>query len=422
MDQEIREPEAILDTDRLLDEIFEKLAKREFSEVHFDPFQGGMRIRYRKGRDLVDYLTLSDRKAGASDQGSESVTELINTRLKSLSNLDVEERTIPSDGIIHLSFPHLNEDLDLWLTTNPTLFGEQSFVRIFRLGTPFKKFENLGLDPFAEKQLTEAIWKKGGLIVFAGPTNAGKTTTQNSILYILNDSKKNILTAEWPVEYPMSGINQVDCKFEIGYTDTVAVNTFLKQKPDIIKLKLEDHETTRLAFRAASKKTLVLSAIHVHSAASVFDRLRNMGISQFDLSTYIFLIQAQRIIRRLCLDCREAYSPSDGLLRHLKVDEQLFERLGLPFEYPGSITFYKPRGCSKCFGSGYYDRILICESLKVTPKLQDIILNKYSVREIEKTAIEEGMLTLWDAGLRQAILGNTSIEEFMMFGKRPSHA
>ena len=106
----------------------------------------------------------------------------------------------------------------------------------------------------------------------------------------------------------------------------------------------------------------------------------------------------------------------------MKVDEQLFERLGLPFEYPGSITFYKPRGCSKCFGSGYYDRILICESLKVTPKLQDIILNKYSVREIEKTAIEEGMLTLWDAGLRQAILGNTSIEEFMMFGKRPSHA
>jgi len=418
MDQEKREQEAILETNCLLDRIFDKASREEFSEIHFDPFETELRIRYRKEGDLVDYLTLSTDDVGAFDLPFKAVAELITTRLKEIGKLDVRETRLPQDGRISLSFPHLKRPRDLVISTSPTAWGEKIFLRVLGPGTPFINYERLTLDPFAKRRLTEAYGKTGGIIIVAGPTGSGKTTTQNAILKVLNDSKKNILTAEWPVEYSIPGVNQVDCKFEIGYSDAVAMRAFLEQKPDVIKAKLEDPEMSKLAFTAASKNALVLCSIHTNSAASTISRLKNMRVSVFDLATYVLLVQAQRLVRRLCPDCKEEFSPSAALLRYLKIDELFIERLELAPVSPEAITFFKQRGCEKCSGSGFVGHVVICESLKVTPKIQEIILHKSSDKEIEKAALEDGMLTLRDTGLRQVILGNASLEEIIFKTKR----
>ncbi|MGH9819275.1 MAG: GspE/PulE family protein, partial [Pyrinomonadaceae bacterium] len=260
----------------------------------------------------------------------------------------------------------------------------------------------------------EAIGKEDRMMIFSGPTGSGKTAIQCSILRLLNGTGRNILTAEWPVEYSLHGVNQVDCKFDIGYSDAVAMRAFLEQNPDVIMVKLEDGERSRLAFRIAEKGSLVLGAMHVPTTATVFERLRNMGIPAFDLSTYVSIVQAQRLVRRLCPDCKVQFVPSAALLENLKVDEQLLERLELPAVPLDTVRFYKHGGCEKCSGSGYTGRALICESLKMTSKLQDMILHGSKAAEIEKAAVEDGMITLRQAGLRQVILGNTAIEEAML--------
>lgn len=414
MDQETREQAAIVETSRLLDRIFDKVSKGEFKEIHFDPFESGLRIRYRKDGDLVDYLVLSTEDVGAFELPLADIAQLITRRLKEIGKLDLLEKRLPQDGRIVLKFPHLERRVDLVISTSPTRFGEKIFLKVLNPAGPFIVFERLGLDPFAERRLTEAFGKTGGMIVVAGPTGSGKTTTQNSILSVLNDGKKNILTAEWPVEYSIPGINQVDCKFEIGYSDAVATRAFLEQNPDIIKVKLEDGEMSKLAFLAASKNALVLGSIHVQCAAAVFSRLMNMGVSGLELSTYVLLTQAQRLVRRLCPGCKEEYCPSVAVLQYLKIDERLIERLELALVSPREITFFKPRGCEECSGSGFAGHAVVCESLKLTPRLQEVVLHKSSEKEIHKAALEEGMLTLRQTGLRQVILGNTTLEEIMI--------
>ncbi len=399
----------------MIDGILEQAARGRFSEVHFDPVEGGLRIRYRRDGELADYLTLSENGAGVPNLSFKAAAGSIITRLKELAGLDPETARIPQDGFITRSFPQLDKTLHLRISTSPTSLGEKVYLRVLGPGKGIFGFERLGLDPIASRRLNEAYQKKGGVIIISGPTGSGKTTTSNAILQLLNNSERNILAAEWPVEFAFDGINHVDCKWEIGYSDEVVMKEFLKQKPDVIKAKLENREVSELVFLAAARKnSLVIGNIHVNSAAAVFSRMRNLGIPSFDTANYVFVSQAQRLVRKLCADCKEGYSPSPGLVRHLKIDEPLLERLELPQVSPAELTFFRHKGCGTCHGSGYFGLALLCESLKVTPTIGEIVLHNGKEAEIAKAAIAEGMLTLRDAGLRQVILGNTSLEEVML--------
>ncbi len=415
MDAEDNGREANVTIEPLIDGIFEQVARGRFSEVHFDPFEGGLRIRYRRDGELADYMTLSENDAGVPNLSFKAAAASMIGRLKELAGLDPEVARIPQDGFITRSFPQLDKTLHLRISISPTQWGEKVYLRALGPDIAIVGFERLGLDPIASRRLNEAYQKKGGVIIISGPTGSGKTTTSNAILQLLNNSERNILAAEWPVEFAFSGINHVDCKFDIGYSDEVAMREFLKQKPDVIKAKLENREMSELVFLAAARKnSLVIGNIHVNSAAAVFARLANLGVPSFDTANYIFLSQAQRLVRKLCDKCKEEYSPSPALVRYLKIDEQFIGRVELPQVAPSELTLFRPKGCDTCGGTGYYGRALVCESLKVTPTIGELILHRATEAAITKAAIEEGMLTLRDAGLRQVILGNTSLEEMMI--------
>jgi type IV pilus assembly protein PilB len=385
----------------LIDQILLAISQKEISETHIEPFENELRIRFRQEGNLVDFFAFPP-----------AISEAITFRLKEMGQLNPHETRFPQDGLLPVKVGE--KWLRFRISAIPTICGERIFLKVLP-GSEMKMDLNaLGMDSFTEKQLREALEKNTGMIIVAGPTGAGKTTTQCSILAYLNDGRRNILTAEWPVEYLIHGVNQVNCKFKEGYTDAEALRAFLKQNPDVIKTKIESLEVAELAFKGAAMGALILGSMHVDSAAEAFGRLINMGISDLDVATYVFLVQAQRLIRKLCPHCKQEYSPSAAVLRNLKINEQLLHRIGLPAMSPGEIKFYKHRGCEKCSKSGFDKHVLVCESLKITSKIREIILNKGTSEDLLKTALDEGMVPLREAGIRHAVLGNSSIEDVMI--------
>ena len=377
---------------KLVNGILINAIKTGASDIHIEPYESTLRVRYRVDGVLFNAMTLPLR-----------IKNPITSRLKIMSKLDIAERRLPQDGRIKLRLGKKRE-IDFRVSVLPCLFGEKTVMRILDKSNLQVDLTKLGFEEDALKIFMASLEKPYGMILVTGPTGSGKTTTLYSALNYLNKPGINIMTAEDPVEYNFLGMNQVQMKEEIGLTFAAALRAFLRQSPDIILVgEIRDFETAEIAVKAALTGHLVLSTLHTNDAPSSISRLLNMGIEPFLVSASLILIAAQRLARKICPNCKEEE----------KVPEQGLVQLGFSKEEAGTITCYRGKGCSVCNDSGYKGRIAFYEIMPVSPEIKEMVLEGASSDELKKTAIRLGMKTLRMSGLTKVKEGVTSIEEVL---------
>ena len=318
-----------------------------------------------------------------------------------MARLDITERRLPQDGRIKLRLAK-GREMDFRVSTIPILFGEKVVLRLLDKSALQLDMTKLGFEESSLADLKAAVHKPVGMILVTGPTGSGKTTTLYSALSELNKETENIITAEDPIEYNFMGINQVQMHEEIGLTFASSLRSFLRQDPDIIMVgEIRDFETAQIAVQAALTGHLVLSTVHTNDAPGTITRLIDMGIEPFLISSAVILILAQRLIRKICMDCREP----------IKVHPQLLIDLGIPPDEVKSCPVYKGKGCSICNNTGYKGRIGLYEVMPMKEEVKELILSRASTSEIKKEAIRLGMKTLRQSGIMKIKDGVTTIEE-----------
>jgi type IV pilus assembly protein PilB len=326
------------------------------------------------------------------------------SRLKIMAKLDISEKRLPQDGRIKIKvkIDDRSRELDFRVSTLPTLFGEKVVLRLLDKDKLMLDMAKLGFEPESLEKFQRNISNPYGMVLVTGPTGSGKTNTLYSALQTLNTSETNIMTAEDPVEFNLEGINQVQMKEQIGLNFAAALRSFLRQDPNIILVgEIRDFETAEIAIKAALTGHLVLSTLHTNDAPSTISRLVNMGIEPFLVATSVNIIQAQRLIRRVCKDCKEEvhYAP-----------EALVE-IGFKEEESKTLKMYKGSGCEACLDTGYRGRIGLYEVMEVTDELRELIIIGASSIELRRKAIELGMITLRESGLCKLREGITTVEE-----------
>jgi type IV pilus assembly protein PilB len=327
----------------------------------------------------------------------------ITSRLKIMSQLDIAERRLPQDGRIRLVLGK-DKEVDFRVSVLPTLHGEKIVLRILDRSALQLDMSVLGFDEIQLRQFREAIHEPWGMVLVTGPTGSGKTTTLYSALAELNRTTENISTAEDPVEINLPGINQVQMKEEIGLNFASTLRSFLRQDPDIIMVgEIRDFETAEIAVKAALTGHLVLSTIHTNDAPSTINRLLNMGIEPFLVTASLIMICAQRLVRKVCSECKE----------EIQVSPQVLMNMGYSEEDSHKIKTYKGRGCSLCNNTGYKGRKALYEIMPVTDELKECILQGYSSIELKREAMRMGMMTLRGSGLKKIRDGVTALEEVM---------
>ncbi|MEW6067787.1 MAG: type IV-A pilus assembly ATPase PilB [Nitrospirota bacterium] len=377
---------------KLVNGILINAIKGGASDIHIEPFENVLRVRYRVDGVLFTAMNLPVK-----------IKNSVTSRLKIMSKLDIAERRLPQDGRIKLRLGKKRE-IDFRVSVLPCLFGEKTVMRILDKSNLQIDLTKLGFEEDQIKKFMEAIDKPYGMILVTGPTGSGKTTTLYSALSYLNKPGLNIMTAEDPVEYNFTGMNQVQMKEEIGLTFATALRAFLRQSPDIILVgEIRDFETAEIAVKAALTGHLVLSTLHTNDAPSSISRLLNMGIEPFLVSASVILIAAQRLARKICKECREEE----------KVPISSLIKLGFPEEEANTVKCYKGKGCPICNNSGYKGRLAIYEIMPVGSEIKEMVLEGASGDEIKKTAIRLGMKTLRMSGLTKVKEGVMSIEEIM---------
>lgn len=377
---------------KLVNGIFVNAIKAGASDIHIEPYEQSLRVRYRVDGVMYTVMNLPLKIKAA-----------LTSRVKIMSRLDIAEKRLPQDGRIKLKLGKKRE-IDFRVSTLPTLFGEKTVLRILDKSNLQVDLTKLGFEEKALQEFMEAIDKPYGMVLVTGPTGSGKTTTLYSALNYLNKPGINIMTAEDPVEYNFLGINQVQVKEEIGLTFAAALRSFLRQDPDIIMVgEIRDFETAEIAVKAALTGHLVLSTLHTNDAPSTISRLLNMGIEPFLVSSSVILILAQRLARRICAQCKEEE----------KVPAPALVRVGFSEEEAQTIKCYRGKGCPACNGSGYKGRIALYEVIRVRDELKELILEGASTNEIKKAAIRLGMKTLRMSGLTKVKEGVTSLEEVL---------
>lgn len=355
------------------------------SDIHIEPFEKRLSIRYRIDGDLYGV-----------PPPSEQLTRAIISRIKIISKMDIAERRLPQDGAFSLKIG--NKIIDFRVSTMPTIFGEKIEVRILDKTSLLLKLESLGLSGKMLEDYRCGIKKPYGLIFITGPTGSGKSTTLYATLKEIATSDKNVITIEDPVEYRLDGINQTQVKTNIGLTFAAGVRTSLRQDPDIILVgEVRDLETAQTCLRAALTGHLVLSTLHTNDAPSAIIRLKDFGIEPFLIGSSLILIVAQRLVRRLCPKCKEPYKPLPQEIKTFKLVN----------------TIYKPKGCDECRKTGYKGRIGIYEIMVNTPSVKELIYKGATTTEIKKQALEEGMISLLFDGINRVNLGITSLEEVL---------
>ena len=360
------------------------------SDIHIEPYETSLRVRYRVDGVLFNAMNLPLKIKGA-----------VTSRLKIMSKLDIAERRLPQDGRIKLRLGKKRE-IDFRVSVLPCLFGEKTVLRILDKANLQVDLTRLGFEEEALKTFMEILGKPYGMLLVTGPTGSGKTTTLYSALSYLNKPGINIMTAEDPVEYNFTGMNQVQMKEEIGLTFSAALRAFLRQSPDIILVgEIRDFETAEIAVKAALTGHLVLSTLHTNDAPSSISRLLNMGIEPFLVSASVILIAAQRLSRKICTDCKEEE----------KIPIPALISLGFSEEEAKTIKCYKGKGCPTCNGSGYKGRLALYEIMPISTEIKEMILEGASADELKKTAVRLGMKTLRMSGLTKVKEGNISIEE-----------
>jgi type IV pilus assembly protein PilB len=377
---------------KLVNKLLMDAIRMRASDIHVEIYEKVMRVRYRVDGTLREISSLPFRLRHA-----------IISRLKIMSSLDISERRLPQDGRIKIKTPQ-GKTVDLRVNTLPCIFGEKVVMRILDSGNLQLDLAKLGLHEKGLRDLQEAIDAPFGMILVTGPTGSGKSTTLYSAISTINDVGVNIMTAEDPVEYNLHGINQVQVHAEIGLTFASALRAFLRQDPDVIMVgEMRDLETAEIGVKAALTGHLVLSTLHTNDAPSTINRLIDMGIEPFLVASSCRLIIAQRLVRRICPDCKapDDESKSPALQRLLRIDDELFEKLKL----------FKGHGCDTCAGSGYKGRQGIYEIMPISVAIKQLIIDRSSVEEIRQAAIGDGVLTLRSAAIKLLEDGVTTAQE-----------
>ncbi len=361
------------------------------SDIHIEPYEKELRVRYRIDGALQEVMKPPMKMKAA-----------LTSRIKILADLNIAERRVPQDGRIKLKMK--NRVVDFRVSTLPVIFGEKIVLRILDKGNLTFDLANFGFEPKAEKDFMNAIANPYGMVLVTGPTGSGKTTTLYSALSKVNNEEVNIMTAEDPVEYNLHGINQVLVRNEIGMTFAAALRAFLRQDPNIIMVgEVRDLETGGIAVKAALTGHLVLSTLHTNDAPSTVTRMIDMGLEPFNVAAALNLVTAQRLVRRICNECKVEADYSDEVLEMAK----------LPEEWLKKHTLYKGEGCDKCGGTGYKGRQGLYEVMAMSSRLRKLIMQEASTDELRTAAIEEGMLTLRMDGLKKLGRGITTLEEVM---------
>jgi type IV pilus assembly protein PilB len=374
---------------KLVEGILKNAVMKGASDIHIEPFEHEIRVRYRVDGALLEIMKPPMKMKAA-----------LTSRIKILSHLNIAERRVPQDGRLKLKMG--NRVIDFRVSTLPVLFGEKIVLRILDKGNLTLDLQKFGFEPKAEADLMKAILNPYGMVLVTGPTGSGKTTTLYSALSRINTPEVNIMTAEDPVEYNLMGINQVLVRNEIGLTFAAALKAFLRQDPNIIMIgEIRDLETGGIAIKAALTGHLVLSTLHTNDAPSTITRMIDMGIEAFNVASAVNLVVAQRLVRRICKDCKAP---------HEYKNEEL-AALGTDFDELRRIPFQKGKGCDSCGGLGYRGRAGLYEVMAMSPELRRMVLRGASVAELRDQAVAEGMLTLRMDGMKKIEKGVTTLEE-----------
>lgn len=396
--EEEKQPDAqqlMIDVDaapvvKLVNGIIIEAVKQGTSDIHIEPFEKILRVRYRVDGELKEVMSPQYTMGPA-----------ITSRLKIMSGLNISERRLPQDGRIGMRIGE--KAIDLRLSTLPTAHGEKIVMRIAEK-SGLLKLESLGLSKKAFNDFVEAINRPNGIILVTGPTGSGKTVTLYSVLARLNTPDVNITTAEDPIEYDFIGINQVNVRESIGYTFATALRAFLRQDPDIVMVgEIRDLETADIAVKAALTGHVVLSTLHTNDTVATIARLKDMGIEGYKVASSVVLIQAQRLIRKICSNCKT----------QIDITPDEFIKCGINPEYMKGGTFYMGKGCMQCGNTGYKGRIGLFEVLPLTPVIRDMIVKEAPTDEIRMQARKEGVIMLREDGLIKVKAGITTMDEVM---------
>jgi type IV pilus assembly protein PilB len=378
---------------RLVSLILTDAIKRGASDIHVESYEKNFRVRYRIDGILFEVMTPPMR-----------LKDAITSRIKILSKLDIAEKRLPQDGRIKLKVKVEGRarELDFRVSTVPTLFGEKVVLRLLDKENLRLDMTKLGFEKVSLKKFEDAILRPYGMVLVTGPTGSGKTNTLYSALQRINTPEVNILTAEDPVEFQLNGVNQVQMKDAIGLNFAAALRSFLRQDPNIILVgEIRDFETAEIAIKAALTGHLVLSTLHTNDAPTTISRLMNMGIEPFLVSTSVNVIAAQRLVRRICANCKEQVeAPIQALLS-----------VGFSEAEAPTLKLFQGRGCDKCGGTGYKGRVGLFEVMDMSEDVRELILSGSTAIELRRKAIEEGMLSLRLSGLQKIREAVTTLEE-----------
>jgi type IV pilus assembly protein PilB len=371
---------------KIVNLILVQALKEKASDIHIEPFEKTLKLRYRVDGALVE-----------ASSPPKALQLPIASRIKILAGLDIAERRLPQDGRFRIRVS--GKEVDLRISVLPTVHGEKIVIRLLDKSALSGSIDNMGMDEPTLAQFKKAIDAPHGMILVTGPTGSGKTTTLYTVLQELNNPEYNIVTVEDPIEYQLSGINQVAVKSEIGLDFAGALRSILRQDPDIVMIgEIRDNETADIAVKAALTGHQVLSTLHTNDAAGAITRLDDMGIEPFLISTSVILSCAQRLVRRICPNCREEYTPEPEMLQKLDIDDL-------------DTSFYHGAGCDRCKRRGYLGRAAILEVLPVSESIRRLIIKRASAAVIKSQAISEGMKSLRVVGIDKAREGVTTLEE-----------
>jgi type IV pilus assembly protein PilB len=378
---------------RLVNLILTDSIKRGASDIHIEPYEKDFRVRFRIDGVLYEIM-----------QPPMKLRDAMTSRLKIMAKLDISEKRLPQDGRIKIKMKlsGKNREMDYRVSVLPTLFGEKIVLRLLDKENLMLDMTRLGFEQESLTRFEKAIFKPYGMVLVTGPTGSGKTNTLYSSISRVNTPETNIMTAEDPVEFNLHGINQVQVKESIGLNFAAALRSFLRQDPNIILVgEIRDFETAEIAVKASLTGHLVLSTLHTNDAPSTISRLMNMGIEPYLVATSVHLICAQRLVRRLCKECKE----------DLNMPSQALIDIGFAPEEASTIRAYKGRGCPNCNNTGYRGRVGLYEVMEITDALREMVLTGASAIELKNKAMEEGMITLRGSGLRKLKAMQTTVEE-----------
>jgi len=380
---------------KLCNLILTDAVKRGASDIHIEPYEKEYRVRFRIDGVLQNVMAPPMK-----------LKDAITSRIKIMAKLDISEKRLPQDGRIMIKYMRdkKKKELDFRVSTVPTLFGEKIVLRLLDKENLRLDMTKLGFEPESLAKFERQILKPYGMVLVTGPTGSGKTNTLYSSVARLNTADTNIMTAEDPVEFQLAGINQVQMKEQIGLNFAVALRSFLRQDPNIILVgEIRDFETAEIAVKAALTGHMVLSTLHTNDAPSTISRLMNMGIEPFLVATSVNLICAQRLVRRICSQCRET----------LHIQPEALVEAGYTPEEAAKVTIYHGHGCATCSNTGYKGRVGLYEVMEINDELRELILVGASALELKKKALEMGMITLRRSGLTKVASGQTTMEEVL---------